>query len=202
MEIAIFFVYLIAWLVPACIFGFIARYIANSKGYDTGFAWGFWLGVIGLLVVGFRPTLTTYSGSSTQSEYWKNISAAKSTPDDWTCVCGQSNAHSLTYCTKCRRSRDESASAKKPKVECRYCGANNNSTNETCFACGRSLSEQSAAAASKPLVSAAAPVEEPKMSAADTINLDALKKLAELRDMGVLTEDEFQEKKAAILAKI
>lgn len=197
-----FIVVILGWVIPAVIFGLISKHIANSKGYEGGFAWGFWLGVIGLLVVGFRPTLTTYSSSSTQSEYWKNVSAAKSTPDDWTCVCGQSNAHSLSYCTKCRRSRDESASAKKPKVECRYCGANNNRTNETCFACGRSLSEQSAAAESKPLVSAATSVAEPKVASEDATNLDALKKLAELRDMGVLTEAEFQEKKAAILAKI
>ena len=47
----------IAWLIVSSIFGWIAQYISDSKGYDTGFAWGFWFGFIGLLVVGFRPNL-------------------------------------------------------------------------------------------------------------------------------------------------
>lgn len=38
------------------VFGCIASYISHTKGYDSGFAWGFFLGVIGLLVVGFRES--------------------------------------------------------------------------------------------------------------------------------------------------
>lgn len=38
------------------VFGCIASYISYTKGYDSGFAWGFFLGVIGLLVVGFRES--------------------------------------------------------------------------------------------------------------------------------------------------
>jgi len=33
-------------------------------------------------------------------------------------------------------------------------------------------------------------------------NFDALKKLAELRDLGILTEEEYQEKKSSIMAKL
>ena len=52
------FVVLISYVIMGVIFGFITKYIANSKGYDGGFAWGFWLGIIGILVVGFRPNQT------------------------------------------------------------------------------------------------------------------------------------------------
>lgn len=52
---------LIFYLVGGMIFGCAARAIANSKGYDGGFAWGFWLWIIGLLVVGFRPDQSTAS---------------------------------------------------------------------------------------------------------------------------------------------
>lgn len=49
------FYVLIGYIINGIIFGSITRYISRSKGYENGFAWGFWLGIIGLLVVGFRP---------------------------------------------------------------------------------------------------------------------------------------------------
>ena len=51
-------IYFLGWVIAACIFGAITKYISESKGYYGGFAWGFWLGLIGILVVGFRPTIT------------------------------------------------------------------------------------------------------------------------------------------------
>lgn len=50
-------VFLIAYIVQGTIFGFITKHVAESKGYDGGFAWGFWLGIIGLIVVGFKPNI-------------------------------------------------------------------------------------------------------------------------------------------------
>ena len=38
-----------------CIFGSITRSMNRDKGYDGGFAWGFFLGVIGIIVVAVRP---------------------------------------------------------------------------------------------------------------------------------------------------
>ncbi len=35
--------------------GFITRAINNGKGRGGGFAWGFWLGLIGIIVVACRP---------------------------------------------------------------------------------------------------------------------------------------------------
>ena len=52
-----FVVILLAYLITGVIFGTITKYISGTKGYESGFAWGFWLGLIGLLVVGFRANL-------------------------------------------------------------------------------------------------------------------------------------------------
>jgi len=43
------------YMVNGLVFGALTSYISRMKGYESGFAWGFWLGLIGLLVVGFRP---------------------------------------------------------------------------------------------------------------------------------------------------
>lgn len=45
----------LGWLIGCIFFGLITRYVSRCRGYDGGFAWGFFLGIIGLLVVGFRP---------------------------------------------------------------------------------------------------------------------------------------------------
>lgn len=37
------------------IFGVITRSINRNKGYDGGFAWGFFLGIVGIIVVAIRP---------------------------------------------------------------------------------------------------------------------------------------------------
>ena len=44
---ALFFVVLLQCIV----FGCITKYLANNKGYDSGFAWGFFLSIVGLIVV-------------------------------------------------------------------------------------------------------------------------------------------------------
>lgn len=54
-------------LFPSIIFGCIASYISYTKGYDSGFAWGFFLGVIGLLVVGFRESKNKPSAEQTKA---------------------------------------------------------------------------------------------------------------------------------------
>jgi hypothetical protein len=47
-------VYIIFALIVGIVFGFVCRAIVRNKGYDAadnhGFAWGFWLGIIGLIV--------------------------------------------------------------------------------------------------------------------------------------------------------
>lgn len=60
VESAIFnqsLIWIVVYIVNGIIFGTLTNYISRIKGYEKGFAWGFWLGLIGLLVVGFRPSL-------------------------------------------------------------------------------------------------------------------------------------------------
>ena len=60
VESAVFtqsLIWIAVYIVNGIIFGAITSYVSRVKGYEKGFAWGFWLGLIGLLVVGFRPSL-------------------------------------------------------------------------------------------------------------------------------------------------
>ena len=42
-------------IILGVICGFITKSMNESKGYEGGFAWGFWLNVIGIIVVAVRP---------------------------------------------------------------------------------------------------------------------------------------------------
>ena len=53
-SIAIYLISAIIGLVVSIVFGCITKGINENKGYDGGFAWGFWLGWIGIIVVACR----------------------------------------------------------------------------------------------------------------------------------------------------
>ena len=42
---------MVVQIVIACVWGFVTKCINEDKGYEGGFAWGFWLGFIGVIVV-------------------------------------------------------------------------------------------------------------------------------------------------------
>ncbi|MBQ8312188.1 MAG: SHOCT domain-containing protein [Clostridia bacterium] len=187
-----------AFLIRGVFLGFVTQHIATSKGYETGFAWGFWLGLIGVFVVAVKPEVNVSAHNyGEKNQYWKRLAGETPKQAPWCCVCGQENVADLQYCTRCGRTKEEGESKAFVKVECSYCGAKNNASNEECFACGRSLKNSSYTPAVQTVRQ-----ETPKQVVGDVDSLEALKKLAELRDLGVLTENEFQEKKAAIMAKI
>ena len=56
MDYAVIFIYIIIVLAVSCIFGIITKSINESKGYNGGFAWGFWLGCVGIIVVACRQS--------------------------------------------------------------------------------------------------------------------------------------------------
>lgn len=182
--------YLIGYLISGVIFGLITKYVAESKGYDGGFWWGFFLGIIGLLVVGFRPNINTtettnyaprYGGPSSSMSSSSNTSSSGT----WVCECGASNSNSLNYCLRCRR--DRSAVNYQPKITCPHCGAQNRSTNTECFACHKPLKDE--------------PVKE-KETTSEPNNIELIQQLSKLHEQGILTDEEFQSKKANILSKI
>ena len=55
------FGYLIGVIIVAVVFGLITKHINESKGYQGGFAWGFWLGFIGIIVVACRSDTRVYT---------------------------------------------------------------------------------------------------------------------------------------------
>lgn len=79
-------------LIMACIYGFVTSSISESKGYEGGFAWGFWLGIIGIIVVACKPINYAYL-----KDKIKSID-----DEDWTCSnCGQLNDGFASECVKC-----------------------------------------------------------------------------------------------------
>ena len=169
---------LVVYLAQGLIFGLAAQQIAEGKGYSTGFAWGFWLGLIGLLVVLFKPNIS----AAYETPRYAPSAAPAPSANEWVCVCGSRNHESLTYCTRCGRDRSYTDNNNAAKVPCPHCGARNKPANKVCFACGKAMTA------------------EPQHQAPDTAEL--LTKLAQLHESGVLTDDEFQEKKAVLLKRI
>lgn len=47
--------YLITWLIVAIVCGCVSEHITKSRKMYGGFWWGFFLGIIGIVVVAVRP---------------------------------------------------------------------------------------------------------------------------------------------------
>lgn len=206
------FVYGIAYIIIAIILGFVTKKMNENKGYTGGFAWGFWLGIIGVIVVACKtPINNQYSDApryaAQDSGYYHQ--PGQPSYNTWKCVCGQDNSEKLSYCTRCRRTKDE-VLAELSKVACPNCGAMNKKSNQTCFACGRPMYETgnlysgAIKEAVRSLEKDAEQVNEntEKATGPKADAIDLLKQLAKLHDQGILTDQEFESKKADILAKI
>lgn len=108
MDASYYIGYIIGGLIGAVIWGFVAKAINENKGYDGGFAWGFWLGVIGVIVVAVRPENRSYSSyHSSGSEYDNALSIAAKEADEkrllreggWKCArCRKVNPGYVTTC--------------------------------------------------------------------------------------------------------
>lgn len=100
--------YIVAGLVNGVIWGFVSKHINESKGYDGGFAWGFWLGVIGVIVVAVKPENTRRYSYGHSSGYDSALSSmARETEENrllrdggWKCnACRNVNPGYVTTCT-------------------------------------------------------------------------------------------------------
>lgn len=172
------FLVILVYLIQGVIFGAVTNYLANSKGYDGGFAWGFWLGIIGVMVVGFRPTINQAAETQTYKPMYPN--AVSKPKPEWECGCGAMNPDSLSYCLSCRAERNTNKPV--PKVKCPRCGAMNKQTNTLCFACNQPLEEIEAPKAEQ----IPAPIE-PSIASSDSYDfVDILEKLAKLHEQGIL----------------
>ena len=95
-----FFIYLIAWIVNGCIFGAITKYINGKKGYFGGFAWGFWLGWIGIVIVACKDPAYRPTRESVIRPIEKPVSSNEepAPPNTWKCRCGRYNALYVSTC--------------------------------------------------------------------------------------------------------
>ena len=83
-------------LASGLVCGSITRAVNTGKGYRGGFAWGLFLGVIGVAIVAMRPAKAALEDAK---------------PADrgrgWECICGAKNSAARAYCRKCGRRRPE-----------------------------------------------------------------------------------------------
>ena len=97
-------------IVVAVIFGIISRKINEDKGYYGGFAWGFFLGIIGIIVVACRSdnrNRYSYHDDVLSKVAIETESARILREGGWKCgQCNTVNPNHLTTCTCGRRKID------------------------------------------------------------------------------------------------
>ena len=85
MDGSLVFGYLLGVVIVSVIFGLICSAISSSRGMEGGFWWGFFLWLIGIIIVAVRPnesrqTFTT-AESATQSQTLQGGNANNSYDD-------------------------------------------------------------------------------------------------------------------------
>ena len=185
------FGYILIVIIQGIIFGFATKTIIANKGYDDNwFWWGFFFGLIALIVACARPQNIDYSYFNSQpsqptytgyqSSYGSNLrNAADMVHNEqvlaaggWKCSCGRVNASYVSSCS-CGKSKSEvrDAEFKKKQEE------------------ERRQAEQKKR-------------EEIKKQAyvMDECNkVSAIKEYKELMDAGIITQEEFEAKKKQLL---
>lgn len=146
--------YIIGFLISCIVFGFITRAINTGKGREGGFWWGFFLGVIGIIVVACRSSVNesqpTYSYQSSTPSYLSNYNnnsannasrqpakpAEVKKPAGWKCAkCGKENEMSSKFCAECGERRHY-------KWVCAGCGKENAPEIKFCPECGNKQTEE------------------------------------------------------------
>lgn len=107
---------LIISLILAVIYGTVTKYMNEGKGYTGGFAWGFWLGIIGIIVVACKPqNIRIYTETSESHRVtWKCLKCGRINADYvTTCICGNSkeNNRSLKPVTEIKTEQIAMSSA-------------------------------------------------------------------------------------------
>ncbi len=156
------FAYALGSLAVCIILGFVTKHINENKGYSGGFAWGFWLNLIGVIVVACKPDNRQYSQPHVETALEKEAKERKIIADGgWKCTCGRTNYNYVSTCA-CGKNKREVLYAKKEE--------------------------------SKPTESAS--------SSKNNETVALIKQLADLHSQGILSDEEFETKKAELLAKM
>ena len=191
------FAYLVGAIINGVLWGVVCKYIISIKEYDESkqksYFWvGFFLGIIGVIIAVANPQNTSPAKKSTSSN-----------KDDktWKCsYCGRVNYSRFKECA-CGKTRTESKLRSEHVTwKCSYCGWVNLDMSNECR-CGKTRSE-SEYHRRNPSVSPVSTTDNKssKTTEDNTLNnMEAIKKLKELLDMGAITQEEFDTKKAKLL---
>ena len=168
-----FWFWIAVWFGAGVVCGVITKKITSDRGYYGGFAWGFFLNVIGIMIV-FVKTPDASTKEKSEEPKCSEESILKPLPpsQNWTCSCGRTNAHYVSSCC-CGRNKKQNLHPTPVK------------TPATTLAPG----EKQPVPISKATPSA--------KKEADVIEL--IKRYKELLDSGVITQEEFDAKKKQLL---
>ncbi len=209
-------VYLIIYIPIGIVFGIGTNKIIENKGYrENWFWWGFFFTGVAMIVAACKPeNRTTYTSSNRQIR--------AESQNQWRCSCGRWNYNYLTAC-ECGLRKVESVARAKASAgqlnsnewRC-VCGRVNPSYMGTC-ACGKRKSEafketeirnevtkeliRKKTAAEKGGTTIETVAESPASTkiSSEQEKVKLLKEYKELFDSGVISEEEFNAKKASIL---
>ena len=108
---------LIVSVIMAIIFGIVSKTINENKGYYGGFAWGFWLWIIGVIVVACKPENKSRE-SFAEKIYNDDLRKERIVSEGgWKCNrCGRTNASYITTCV-CGITEKENKNWKENKEE-------------------------------------------------------------------------------------
>lgn len=164
---------IIIWLISSIIWGFATQAIVENKGYyENWFWWGFFFGIIAVLVALSKPQSHAYDAG---------------------------NVDRLTYVADTymleRNGQQAGNVVTSGKWKCHFCNRINESYTGTCV-CGRSKSDTENFAKQREEEQ-----RKQRQKAAEGDAMDKLKKLKELLDMGALTQEEYDAKKKELLAE-
>lgn len=166
-------IWIVGTLIYSIIMGFVTKIIINNKGYDDNwFWWGFFFGILAIIVACAKPQNIRYTssgsssfynhgvgGNTTESERIRNQNTLNA--GGWQCHCGRLNAAYVSSCT-CGRSKSDVRNANDEEQK-------------------REVAKKQAEI-----------VDE-------SAKVSALKGYKELLDSGVITQEEFDAKKKQLL---
>lgn len=102
---------IIGILVVNIIMGIVSKSINEGKGYEGGFAWGFWLGILGIIVVACRSTTWEMPRTYTATPVQTAQTVQDKKHDPWFCTnCGKKHEIYEFYCDCGQRKLDTNSS--------------------------------------------------------------------------------------------
>lgn len=217
MGDGVFWGYCIGGIISGLICGAIGRIIVSSKGYDDsdnhGFAWGFWLGLIGLIVCACKPEAPRRSFGSSKGLGYSGLNGdsnnigAPSSHNSWVCTCGARNSSHDNICNRCGKGRYASpntsiAGNNTPSRNTSWvceCGMRNSAAHSVCLKCGK-VKQESVFAIKQTSTNAEVTPSLENNTTSNIGNTAAqIKEFKKLLDEGLITEEEFAAKKKQIL---